>query len=162
MWPGKAAAAAIVFPARCHYWQRPLPIIFPSAANRKSVAFFPLRCGLVLICCRLFPLIPAATVGKREVIRAVWLFVLCGCPYAILSSLRQPYCSEQCTAKWSYKKTEKTKGNKIKPSVRLQWHEHKEKPAFSILKAGFPQFYFVFLFFERPLCGKSIKPGATA
>ncbi len=49
-----------------HYWQRPLPISSPSAANGKGVAFFPLRCGLVPICRRLFPLITAA-VGKREV-----------------------------------------------------------------------------------------------
>ena len=66
--------AAIVFPARCHYWQRPLPISSPSAANGKGVAFFPLRCGLVPICRRLFPLIPAA-VGKREAFRAAWLFL---------------------------------------------------------------------------------------
>ena len=37
-----AAAAAIHFPARCHHWQRPLPIMSPPAANRKSMAFFPL------------------------------------------------------------------------------------------------------------------------
>ncbi len=37
-----AAAAANHFPARCHHWQRPLPIMSPPAANRKSMAFFPL------------------------------------------------------------------------------------------------------------------------
>ena len=70
---GKAAGAAIVFPARCHYWQRPLPISSASAANKKGEAFSPLRCGLVPICRRLFPLIPA-DVGKREAFRAAWLF----------------------------------------------------------------------------------------
>ena len=34
------------------------------------MVFFPLRCGLVPICRRLFPRIPAA-VGKREVFRAL-------------------------------------------------------------------------------------------
>ena len=70
---GKAAGAAIVFPARCHYWQRPLPISSPSAANGKGVAFFPLRRALVPIWRRLFPLIPSS-VGKQEVFRVAWPF----------------------------------------------------------------------------------------
>ena len=36
-----AAAAAIIVPARCHDWQRPLPIMGAAAPNPNGTVFFP-------------------------------------------------------------------------------------------------------------------------
>ena len=38
-----AAGGDMIGGVRCHHWQRPLPIMSPPAANRKSTHFFPLR-----------------------------------------------------------------------------------------------------------------------
>ncbi|MBR2235421.1 MAG: hypothetical protein IJ892_10245 [Prevotella sp.] len=45
-----AAAAAIIVPARCHDWQRPLPIIGAAAPNPNGMAFFPAPPRLFPIC----------------------------------------------------------------------------------------------------------------
>ncbi len=36
-----AAAAAIIVPARCHHWQRALPIMGAAAPNPNGTVFFP-------------------------------------------------------------------------------------------------------------------------
>jgi hypothetical protein len=48
-----AAAAAIIVPARRHHWQRPLPMMAPTAANLKVTVFFPAPPSLFPICCGL-------------------------------------------------------------------------------------------------------------
>ena len=60
-----AAAAAIHFPARCHHWQRPLPIMSPPAANLKSMPLFPLRC-LPLPVCRAPTLLNAPHFARHQ------------------------------------------------------------------------------------------------
>ena len=66
-----AAAAAIIGGVRCHHWQRPLPIMFPPAANLKSMPFFPRRC-LPLPVCRAPTLLNAHHFARHQQCSPAW------------------------------------------------------------------------------------------